>query len=87
MAHRGVELPRWGGVTEPVTVVTNVALAVLAFAVAARLADGSSARSSGATAWLAGAMLATGVAAFIGALAHGTDPQRAAAQGADKGAP
>ena len=76
MADDGAELPRWGGVTEPTTVATNVVLAGLAFVFAARLASRSAAESSAAGGWLAVAFLATGLAALIGALAHGTDPAR-----------
>jgi hypothetical protein len=72
-------LPKSGGITEPVTVATNVALAGLAFVFGARLADASSAEGSAATASIAAAMLATGVAALVGAFAHGTDPDRHAA--------
>ena len=79
MTQAGVELPRWGSVTEPVTVATNVALATLASTFGLRLADGSSAESAAATASMSAAMLATGVAALVGALAHGTDPDRDAA--------
>jgi hypothetical protein len=79
MADGSAELPRWGGVTEPMTVATNAILAVLAFAFADRLADGSAAKGSSAVGWLGVAMWATGIAALIGALAHGTDPARAAA--------
>ena len=76
MADGSAELPRWGGVTEPATVATNVVLAVLAFVFAARLVSRSAAESSAAGGWLAAAFLATGLAALIGALAHGTDPAR-----------
>ena len=74
MADDSAELPRWGGVTEPATVATNALLAVLGLVFAVRLAYGSSAGTSAATAWIAAAMLATGLAALVGALAHGTDP-------------
>lgn len=74
MADGTAELPRWGGITEPVTVATNATLAVLAFVLAARLAYQSAAQGSAAAGCLAAAMLATGFAALIGALAHGTDP-------------
>ena len=74
MADDSVELPRWGGVTEPMTVATNAVLAVLAFVFAVRLAYRSAGEGSAATGWLAAAMFATGCAAVIGALAHGTDP-------------
>jgi hypothetical protein len=74
MAEDSAELPRLGGVTEPTTVATNVMLAALSFTFAARLVSRSIADGSSAGAWLAAAMFATGVAALVGALAHGTDP-------------
>jgi hypothetical protein len=74
MAEGSAELPRWGGVTEPMTVATNAVLAVLAFTFAARLADRSVAEGSAAAGWLAAGLAATGLAAVIGAIAHGTDP-------------
>lgn len=79
MADGSAELPRWGGVTEPMTVATNAVLAVLAFAFAARLGRHSTVEGSAAAAWLAAAFVATGLAALVGALAHGTDPAGAAA--------
>jgi general stress protein CsbA len=74
MADDSAELPRWGGVTEPVTVATNAVLAVLAFVFAVRLAYQSAAEGSAAGGCLAAGLLATGTAALIGAIAHGTDP-------------
>jgi len=76
MTDGDADLPRWGGVTEPTTVATNVVLAVLAFVFAARLVHRSAAASSAAGAWFAAALLATGFAALIGAIAHATDPSR-----------
>ena len=76
MADGSAELPRWGGVTEPMTVATNAVLALLAFGFAARLGYRSAAAGSAAGGWLAAGLCATGVAAVIGALAHGTDPAR-----------
>ena len=75
MTEDSAELPRWGGVTEPMTVATNVVLAVLAFVLAARLAYsiGGGGIGGGRVA-RRGDWLATGLAAAIGALAHGTDP-------------
>jgi len=70
------DLPRWGGVTEPMTVATNVVLAALALFFAVRLAHRSAVDDSAAGAWLAAALLATGFAALIGAVAHATDPLR-----------
>jgi Family of unknown function (DUF6962) len=74
MADGSAELPRWRGVTEPMTVATNVVLAVLALVFAAHLAQRAAEKGSVATGWFGAAMLATGIAALIGALAHGTDP-------------
>ena len=74
MAEDSAELPRWGGVTEPMTVATNAVLALLAFGFAARLWYRSAAAESAAGTWLAAGLAATGLAAVIGALAHGTDP-------------
>jgi hypothetical protein len=70
------ELPRWGGVTEPMTVATDVVLAVLALVFAVRLAQRWLADGSAAAGWLGAAMLATGCAALVGAVAHGADPAR-----------
>src|SRR5215213_10571052 len=79
MAEESAELPRWGGVTEPMTVATNAVLALLAFVFAARLGYRSTAMGSAAAGCLAAGLFATGLAAVIGALAHGTDPARDAA--------
>ncbi|MEO6525751.1 MAG: hypothetical protein ABIP93_03935 [Gemmatimonadaceae bacterium] len=79
MADDSVELPRWGGVTEPMTVATNVVFAVLAFVFAVRLAARSASEGSAAAGCFAAAMFATGLAALIGAIAHGIDPARDAA--------
>ena len=76
MADGSAELPRWGGVTEPMTVATNAVLAVLAFVFAMRLAYQSAAEGSAAGGCLAAGLLATGFAALLGAIAHGTDPVR-----------
>ena len=79
MADDSFELPRWGGVTEPMTVATNAVLAVLAFVLAVFLAYKSVAAGSAAGGGLAAALFATALAALIGALAHGTDPRSDAA--------
>ena len=79
-ADGGAELPRWGGVTEPMTVATNAVLAVLAFVLAARLAARSAADGSSAGACIAAGLFATAIAAVVGALAHGTDPADGAAR-------
>ena len=39
-------LPRWGGITEPTTVATNVVLAGLAIVLGARLGYGAAAEGS-----------------------------------------
>ena len=75
-ADFSAELPRWGVVTEPMTVATNVVLAALAFVFGWRLAYQAPGESSAARVCLAAALLATGCAALIGAFAHGTDPAR-----------
>ena len=61
------------------TVATNAVLAVLAFVFAVRLANHSAAQGSAAGRCLAAALSATGLAALIGALAHGTNPASHAA--------
>jgi len=68
-------LPRWGGITEPTTVATNVALAGLAFVLGARLAYGAAAQGSASGSFLGLGMLVTAVAAAFGAAAHGIDPR------------
>ena len=78
MAEERAELPSWGGVTEPMTVATDVVLATLAFVFATRLAQRSAIDDSAAAGCLAAAMLVTGLSAVIGAIAHGTDPSSAA---------
>ena len=70
------DLPRWGGVTEPMTVLTDVVLAALALLFAVRLGHRAAVDDSASGAWLAGAQLATGFAALIGAITHATDPLR-----------
>lgn len=69
-----MDLPRWAGITEPMTVLTNLVLAALAFVVTIRLGYRASAEGLAAAGSLAGAMLATALAASAGAVAHGTDP-------------
>jgi hypothetical protein len=67
-------LPRWGGITEPTTVLTNVVLAGLAFVLGARVGYGAAAEGSAAGSFMALGLLATAVAAAFGAAAHGIDP-------------
>jgi hypothetical protein len=74
MADDSAQLPRWGGVTEPMTVATDVVLAALAFGFAARLASGWASSGSAARGWLAVGMAVTGLSALVGALAHGISP-------------
>jgi len=76
MADDGAELPRWGRITEPTTVLTDAVLALLAFLFAVRLGHRSAVDDSAAGAWLAAGLLATGFASVIGAMAHATDPAR-----------
>jgi len=67
-------LPRWGGITEPTTVLTNVVLAGLAFVLGARLGYASAAEGSASGSFIALGLLTTAVAAAFGAAAHGIDP-------------
>lgn len=68
-------LPRWGGITEPVTVLTNVVLAGLAFVLGARLAYGAAAVGTASSGALAFGFLSTFVASLLGAASHGIDPR------------
>jgi len=68
-------LPRWGGITEPTTVATNVVLAGVAFVLGARLGYGAAAQGSAAGSFLGLGMLATAVAAAFAAASHGIDPR------------
>jgi Family of unknown function (DUF6962) len=72
---RDASLPRWGGMTEPTTVLTNLALSGVAFVLGVRLAYaamGAGVASSGA---MAAGLLSAAVAAVLGAAAHGIDPR------------
>jgi hypothetical protein len=71
----GGPLPRWGGITEPMTVLTNVLLAGLAFVLGVRLAYGAAAVGTASSGALAFSFLATFVAALLGAASHGIDPR------------
>jgi len=75
----GTELPRLGGITEPMTVFTNAVLAIIAFVLAARLAYHSAAEGSASAGCIAAALLATSFASLLGAIAHGVDPAHEAA--------
>jgi hypothetical protein len=68
------DLPRWAGITEPMTVLTNVVLAALAFVLTVRLGYQASAEGLKASGAIAGGLMATALAAVLGAVAHGTDP-------------
>jgi hypothetical protein len=68
-------LPRWAGITEPTTVLTNVVLAGFAFVLGARVGYMSAAEGSAAGSFIALGLLATAVAASFGAAAHGLDPR------------
>ena len=71
----GGALPRWGGITEPMTVLTNVVLAGLALVLGVRLAYGAAAVGIASSGALAFSFLATFVAALLGAASHGIDPR------------
>jgi hypothetical protein len=68
-------LPRWGVITEPMTVLTNVLLAAVAFVLGARVAYAAAAEGRVASAWMGIGFLATAVAAAFGAAAHALDPR------------
>ena len=68
------DLPRWAGITEPMTVLTNVVLAAIAFVLTVRLGYQASAEGLKAAGALAGGFMATALAAVLGAAAHGMDP-------------
>ena len=68
------DLPRWAGITEPMTVLTNVVLAAIAFVLTVRLGYRASAEGLKASGALAGGFMATALAAVLGAAAHGADP-------------
>jgi hypothetical protein len=70
----GTSLPRWGALTEPMTVLTNVALAAVAFVLAVRLGYAAAAGGTASTAAIAFALVFTALAAALGAAAHGIDP-------------
>jgi hypothetical protein len=67
--------PRWGGIAEPMTVITDILLAVVAFVLAARLGLRAAAEGVVASSALAGGLLATAFAAMLGAVSHGADPR------------
>ena len=64
-------LPRWGGITEPMTVLTNVVLAGVAFVLGIRLSYNAAAEAVGSAGALGLGFLATAFAATLGAAAHG----------------
>ena len=74
MSDGDASLPRWGGITEPTTVATNVVLAGVAFVLAARLGYATAANGSASGSLMAIALLVTAVSAAFGAAAHGIDP-------------
>lgn len=71
---RDTTLPRWGGVTEPMTVLTNVILGGVAFVLGIRLTYTAAAEGVGSAGALGLGFLATAFAATLGAAAHGLDP-------------
>jgi hypothetical protein len=68
-------MPEWAGITEPATVLTNVALALVAMWLAARLGYAAAAEGARAGLAMAGAFMGTAIAALFGAVSHGTDPR------------
>ena len=67
--------PVWAGITEPMTVLTNVVLAAVAFVLGARVGYAAAAEGRVAAGWIGFGLLATAVAASFGAAAHGIDPR------------
>lgn len=78
-ASENESLPSWGGITEPMTVLTDVLLGGFAFILAARLGLHSAAEGVTASSALAGGLLATAISAILGAITHGLDPRTDAA--------
>ena len=68
-------LPRWGAVTEPMTVLTNLILAAVAFVLGTRLAYAAAAEGLAARGFMALGFVSTALAAAFGAGAHGLDPR------------
>jgi len=68
-------LPRWGGITEPTTVATNVMIAGVAFVLGARLGYVAAAEGSVSGSFFGLGMLAAAVASAFGAASHGIDPE------------
>lgn len=68
-------LTEWAGITEPMTVLTNVVLGLFAIGLSARLGYPAAAEGKRAALALAGGLMATSVSAFFGAVSHGTDPR------------
>lgn len=68
-------LTEWAGITEPMTVFTNVVLGLIAMWLAARLGYASAAEGRVSGFALAGAFMATSISAFLGAVAHAADPR------------
>jgi hypothetical protein len=73
MTNEADAIPRWGGITEPTTVATNVVLAGLAFVLGTRLVYGAAAQGAVSGSVFGLGMLAAAVASAFGAAAHGID--------------
>jgi len=74
MSTDSAPLTRWGGLTEPMTVLTDVVLAALAFVLGVRLAYPAAADGAAASLLLAFALFATSASAALAGVAHGLDP-------------
>lgn len=70
----GGSLPRWGGITEPMTVLTNVVLACVAFIFGIRVSYGAAAAGIASAGAIGFGLVSTAFAAAVGAAAHGLDP-------------
>jgi len=67
-------LPRWGGITEPTTVLTNAVLAAVGFVFGTRLAYDAAGAAIASAGGIAFGLVMTSFAAAVGAVAHGIDP-------------
>lgn len=74
VAELDANVPRWAGITEPSTVITNLLLGALAFVLAVRLGYAAAADRRAAALGITAGLLATSVASTLGACAHGIDP-------------
>jgi hypothetical protein len=70
----GGSLPRWAGITEPMTVFTNIVLACVAFILGVRVTYSAAAGGIASAGAIGFGLVSTAFAAAVGAAAHGLDP-------------